>query len=216
MSVILTRDCLIGKVLLTYSLTYLLTHSLTYLLTHSLTKGEELDENGQSKGKFRDYVYKFSKLSHERSERYGGEFILAKSVYKELLSSEGHRHYPLREAKCLRNIPDVMLPLGPWFEQWGRLVAMHPRLSYEDKLIIIKQLLRGCDSTSRGWCVPNQVGYYRALNGINSVHNLDRIAKDLDKDCVNVLKSHEVRMHLGLSEKIFAEKLAMKARDILR
>ena len=55
---------------------------------------------------------KFSRLAHERNERYGGEFFRAKIIYKELLSAEGHRHYPLREPKCLRMTPDLMLPLG--------------------------------------------------------------------------------------------------------
>ena len=41
-----------------------------------------------------------------------GEFYRAKIIYKELLSAEGHRHYPLREPKCLRMTPDLMLPLG--------------------------------------------------------------------------------------------------------
>ena len=55
---------------------------------------------------------KFSRLAHERNERFGGEFFRAKIIYKELLSAEGHRHYPLREPKCLRMTPDLMLPLG--------------------------------------------------------------------------------------------------------
>ena len=54
----------------------------------------------------------FSKLAHERYERFGGEFGRAKMLYKKLVSAEGHRNYPLREAKCLRKSPDFMLPIG--------------------------------------------------------------------------------------------------------
>ena len=54
----------------------------------------------------------FSKLAHENFDRYGGEYYRAKVLYKELISAEGHRNYPLREAKCLRSSPDLMLPIG--------------------------------------------------------------------------------------------------------
>lgn len=60
----------------------------------------------------REMYLRFSRLAHERYERFGGEFGRAKLLYKQLLSAEGHRNYPLREAKCLRITPDLMLPLG--------------------------------------------------------------------------------------------------------
>ena len=68
----------------------------------------------------------YSRLAHERNDRFGGEFLRAKHIYKELVSAEGHRNYPLREARCLRRSPEFMLPLGPWYERWGRLIGMHP------------------------------------------------------------------------------------------
>lgn len=156
-----------------------------------------------------------SRLAHERGQdRFNGEFLRAKLLYKELLSAEGHRHYPLREARCLRRAPELQLPLGPWLESWGRSVASHPGLGYEDKLSVLKQLLRGCDSTSRAWCVPGQVGYYRALNGFNQVLPLERAARDLGPEAA-VLKDHTTRLHLGLSERAFADKLQQRARDVL-
>lgn len=158
---------------------------------------------------------RFSRLAHERYDRFGGEFGKAKLIYKELLAAEGHRNYPLREPKCLRRAPELMLPLSPFLEGWGRSVASHPGLGYEEKLQVLRQLLRGCDSTSKAWCVPNQVGYYRALNGFASVLNLDRCAKDLGSAEVAVLKEHTTRMHLGLSEKAFADKLGARARELL-
>ena len=81
----------------------------------------------------------------------------AKTIYKDLLSTEGHRNYPLREAKSLRSTPDLMLPIGPWLESWGRQIAKHPALSDDDIVTITRQLVRGCDTKSKSWCVPNQV-----------------------------------------------------------
>lgn len=160
---------------------------------------------------------KYGKLAHEDYDRFGGVFGVAKCLYKELLSAEGHRNYPLREVKELRRHIDLMLPLGPWLEDWGAKVAMSKDMSDEDKTLVVRQLLRGCDTTSKAYCVPNQVGYYRALQGFNAVSPLDRLVqqKALDKDCREVLKTHDVRMHLCCSKAQFASKLARRAREIL-
>lgn len=65
-----------------------------------------------SKSELNGIMERYTRLAHERYDRFDGEFGRAKIVYKELLSTEGHRNYPLREAKCLRSSPDLMLPLG--------------------------------------------------------------------------------------------------------
>jgi hypothetical protein len=164
---------------------------------------------------YKDNPTKFSRLAHERFDRFGGEFGRAKNIYKALISSEGHRNYPLREAKCLRTSPDLMLPIGPWLESWGRIVATHPGLSMEDRVQITRQLIRGCDEDTKPWGVPNQQGYFRALYGISTAVNFEGIVKYLDKECKAVLKGHKMRLHLGLSDQAFASKLGQQARDIL-
>lgn len=50
-------------------------------------------------------------------------------------------------------------PSGPWFENWGRMVAVHPALSNEDRIQITKQLLKACDPNSKQGFIPNQVLY---------------------------------------------------------
>ena len=61
------------------------------------------------------------------------------------MSAEGHRNYPLREERGLRKYHDLMLPLGPFLEQWGRNVAEHLHLSREEKINVARLLIRGCD-----------------------------------------------------------------------
>ena len=39
------------------------------------------------------------------------------------------------------------------------MVAVHPALSNEDRILITKQLLKACDSNSRTGFIPNQVSY---------------------------------------------------------
>lgn len=162
-----------------------------------------------------DLHNKFNRLSHERFERFGGAFGRAKTVYAKLLSAEGHRNYPLREAKCLRQHPDLLLPINPFLENWGRIVATHPGLTHIDRVSVVRQLLRGCDNTNRAWCVPNQIGYYRALYGISSAIEIENIMKDLDKDCKRVFKEHEMRHHLGISDETFISNLGRQCRQLL-
>ena len=129
--------------------------------SYSFTNGRNLVQEDMIRNKY-------SRLAHDRPERYEGQFIIAKQLYKELIAAEGHRNYPLRDCKAIRNHRDLLLPLGPWLEEWGHTVATHDRLSDEDKATVVRQLLRGCDSTSRAWCVPNQVRSYCTLrdNGL--------------------------------------------------
>lgn len=89
---------------------------LSAILTHNVGDVDQglnyWQMNAEGISAFETQKLKFSRLAHERNERFGGEFFRAKIIYKELLSAEGHRHYPLREPKCLRMTPDLMLPLG--------------------------------------------------------------------------------------------------------
>lgn len=158
---------------------------------------------------------KYHRLSHERFERFGGSFGRAKTVYAKLLSAEGHRNYPLREAKCLRQHTDLLLPINPFLENWGRIVATHPSLSHNDRVSVVRQLLRGCDSSNRAWCVPNQIGYYRALYGVASAIEIESVIKDLEKDCKRVFKEHDMRHHLGISDEAFISSLGRQCRQLL-
>lgn len=125
---------------------------LSAILCHNagdIDQGLSYWENDSNK--YKEYYNKYYKLSHERYERYNGEFSIAKTLYSEIISSEGHRNYPLREAKCLRKNFELNLPFAPWLESWGRLIATHYSLTDDDRIQVVKQLIRGCDSTSKGW-----------------------------------------------------------------
>jgi len=102
---------------------------------------------------------RFGRLAHENAGAYGGWFQVAARLYKDGLSAEGHRHYPLRGVKGLRQSGDLLLPVSPFLDDWGSLVARHPALSNEDRAEIVDALAKGCRK------IPGQAGYYRALAG---------------------------------------------------
>ena len=107
-----------------------------------------------------DSLKRFHRLAHENKAAYGGAFQAPADLYKRALSTEGHRHYPLRAVKPLRQSADLLLPLGPMLDDWGATVAKHPILTSADRAEVVDALVRGCRK------IPGQQGYYRALAGM--------------------------------------------------
>lgn len=118
---------------------------------------------------------RFSRLAHENTDPYGGAFHIAARIYKKAMSPEGHRNYPLRQVKALRRSPDLLLPLGPFLDDWGALIAVHPALDWQDRAHVLTALIHGCRTIS------GQRGYYRALHGL--VSRLDGDVERLIRLC---------------------------------
>ena len=94
---------------------------------------------------------------------FGGRLGRAGLLNQKLMSADNHRHYPLRAAKGLRRCGDLLLPVGPFFDDWGRRVGRHPGLSPEDVAETVRAL-------TDGWVrLHEPVGYARALAGILEV-----------------------------------------------
>ncbi len=105
---------------------------------------------------------RFGRLAHENKVPYQGMFQLAAQLYKETTATEGHRNYPLRGVRALRNSPELLLPLGPFLDEWGATVAKHPLLTRQDRAEVLEALVLGCRK------IENQQGYFRALAGFQS------------------------------------------------
>lgn len=110
------------------------------------------------------HVYK---LGHERKPTYGDlqTYLLeAGALNKAFMASENHRHYPLRKPKCLRRGWELLLPLGPFFDSWGKTVATSGKLEESDKKEVAEALLDGFLKLSSPK-IP-LYGYARALRGM--------------------------------------------------
>jgi hypothetical protein len=150
---------------------------------------------------------RFHRLAHENAAPYRGAFQLAALVYREAMAAEGHRNYPLRAVKPLRLHPDLLLPIAPFLEDWGRVVATHPALTMEGRAEVVAALLSGCRK------IPGQVGYYRALAGLVEALSgpLDQLIKHLPGALRSGFKDPEVRRHLALKQSSFASAMGKKA-----
>lgn len=149
-----------------------------------------------------------SRLAHEHATRFAGAFHRAARLYRRLLAAEGHRHYPLRGLKCLRRSPDLLLPIGPFFDDWGARLAQHPHLSDSERAELATALHGGCRK------VAGQTGYYRALAGLASAGGLERFGKYLMGSAKHLLKDPEVRRHCQMSRLSWEAPLRRQCRSL--
>jgi hypothetical protein len=60
------------------------------------------------------------------SPQFGGRLGRAGLLHQKYMGADNHRRYPLRAAKGLRRSADLLLPVGPFFDAWGRRVGRRP------------------------------------------------------------------------------------------
>jgi hypothetical protein len=151
---------------------------------------------------------RFQRLGHENAAAWGNAFLKAKAIY-QVVAAEGHRHYPLRQVRCLRKAEELLLPLGPCFEAWGATVAQSKALSLDEKAEVLAGLLSGIAK------VPGQIGYQRAVHGLAEATSggIDALARRLPKGAQAGLKEAGLRQHLGLAPGSFLSSLAKRARE---
>ncbi len=127
----------------------------------------------------------FGRLAHENTKPYGGVFAKAASVYKKVMSPEGHRHYPLRSIKGLRQSPDLLLPLGPFLDEWGAIVARHPEVDDDTKSETLAAIITGSRK------IAGQRGYFRAIRGMVDALGQTKVQSLLKRQTNSVRKDFE-------------------------
>jgi hypothetical protein len=136
-----------------------------------------------------------------------GRFALAVRVYQHTgLSAEGHRHYPLRPVKALRQSPGTLLPLCPFLDEWGGVVAQ-----LEDSHEVLAALVTGCQK------VQGQQGYYRAIAGMRAASSgaFDRAAARMPNAAQRLLRDAELRKLIDVPRVSFESMMRKRARTAL-
>lgn len=108
-----------------------------------------------------------------RNLRHMGRLWVAGELYKSAIEGsamalENHRHFALRKPRCLRQDPAFLIPIGPFFDDWGRRVARGLATSEgapsEQTYEIVAALKHGWER------LPKTVGYGRGLRGLLDIH----------------------------------------------
>jgi hypothetical protein len=139
------------------------------------------------------------------SER--GRFDLAVKMYQHTgLSAEGHRHYPLRPVKALRRSASTLLPLCPFLDDWGGVVA-----KLDETHEVLAALVVGCQK------LKGQQGYYRAIAGMMAVGSgaFDRAAARMPSGTQRLLRSAEMRKLVDVPRASFESMMRKRARTAL-
>jgi hypothetical protein len=144
-------------------------------------------------------------LMDRLSER--GRFSLAVRVYQHTgLSAEGHRHYPLRGVKVLRRSAATLLPLCPFLDEWGGVVAQ-----LEESHEVLAALVGGCQK------VQGQQGYYRAIAGMRDASSgaFDRAAARMPNAAQRLLRGAELRKLIDVPRVSFESMMRKRTRAAL-
>lgn len=142
---------------------------------------------------------RFGRLAHENTSPYDGAYQQAARIYKRAMACEGHRNYPLRQVKPLRQSADLLLPLGPFLDDWGALIAVHSALTWQDRADVFAALVHGCR------IIAGQRGYYRALHGMSSTlgGNMERVIQLTPNRTRAEWKDSEIRKQIVVARVSF-------------
>lgn len=187
------------------------TLQLTVSITHNLGDLDQGIGYWEGAAKHSKQKQRFHRLAHENKTPYGGIFQHIANLYRDCLSAEGHRHYPLRAVKPLRQSSSLLLPLGPFLDDWGAVIGGSSLLTDADRAEVLDALLRGCKK------IDNQLGYFRALAGWQTAHpkSFERAADGLPGSGKKLLREPELRKKMALPRRSF-ESSYIKRVEALR
>jgi hypothetical protein len=160
------------------------------------------------------------KLGHTKNGKFKNALYTAGQLNKLFMADENHRHFALRIPKALRKSQDFLLPVGPFFDEWGALIAKHPLLTAKDTGEIIEALVAGWEKMQ----VPNEstgktpVGYARALSGLIEHYRggFSAVSKLVPARVERVLKAGPLRSQMSVSRKRFEDQWASMAITSLK
>jgi hypothetical protein len=95
--------------------------------------------------------------AHPASPLFGGRLAYAGALNQRFMAPENHRYFALREPRFLRREARFLLPVAPFLDDWGAMIAREPE---RDAAECAQALVYGHQRT------PGSVAYARALCGL--------------------------------------------------
>ena len=160
---------------------------------------------------YQEQAQRFARLAHENTTPYRGVFTQAVQLYKATLAPEGHRNYPLRSVRALRQSYDFLLEMAPFLDTWGERIGADPRLRDVDLAEILEALVVGSRK------LKGQRGYYRAIAGLmNTVsgRRLDGVVAKMPASVRTEFRGSEVRRQIAVPRASFESMLRKMVRPL--
>jgi hypothetical protein len=145
---------------------------------------------------------RYRRLGHEDGARFDGAFVFAGALNKERMALENHRFLPLRKPKALRRERSFLLPFGPYFYEWGRMIGSTKLLADDERAEILLALVRVHEIRAE------ERGCLRAIAGMNDGFRggVDKLVPLWPAGERSAIARGGVRQALRVSEASFLEK----------
>ena len=130
---------------------------------------------------FHQRIYK---LGHNLNTSYSPILVYAGQVNKAFLANENHRHMSMRQPRGIRKSHKFLIPVGPFMDDWGKVLGESNLLSPIEKIEIIAAFHDGYTRQDLAF------GYIRAFKGLISAlpQGLESLERDLPFDFYQTLK----------------------------
>jgi hypothetical protein len=185
--------------------------SASTILAHNVGDLSRVVEAWPKDGRVEAVRQRYARLGHEPDRpRFGGSFYVAGAVNKSVMAIENHRFLALRSPRALRRSRELLLPIGPFFYEWGTTVAR--LLDEEERAEVVAALLE--THLSR----VEQSGVLRALAGIAeaSVGPWSGLVAHLPARLRKVVTVGPVQAAIRTPERAFLARLDKRYRAALR
>ena len=145
---------------------------------------------------------RYRRLGHEDGARFDGAFVFAGNLNKERMALENHRFLPLRGPRALRRERAFLLPFGPYFYEWGRMIGSTKLLDDDERAEILLGLVRVHELRNE------EHGCLRAIAGLDVAVSggVDRLARLWPAARRGSLARGGVKLALRLGEADFSKR----------
>lgn len=151
------------------------------------------------------------RLAHENMRPWNGKFALAARIYKATLAPEGHRNYPLRPIRPLRQAYDFLIETAPFLDEWGERLARDERLQEADRSEILEALVIGARK------IAGQRGYQRAIAGMlqGLGNRVEAVVGRMSARARSEFKSADLRKAVAVARVSFESAMKSMLRKVL-
>lgn len=151
------------------------------------------------------------RLAHENVRPWKGQFALAARIYKATLAPEGHRNYPLRPIRPLRQSYDFLIETAPFLDEWGERLARDARLQESDRSEVLEALVIGARK------IEGQRGYQRAIAGMlgGLGNRVDAVVSRMSARARSEFKSADLRKAVAVARVSFESAMKSMLRKVL-
>lgn len=175
--------------------------SLVTAVAHNLGDLSRVVDTWRPEHAESDQGRRYRRLGHEDASRFDGAFVFAGELNKRLMAKENHRFLPLRAPRALRRERAFLLPIGPYFYEWGCVIGSSKLLDDAERAEILLALLRVHEKRT------DEQGCLRAIAGMDSVlaGGVDKLARLLPAVDASGMQRAGVRLALRVAERDFSK-----------